>query len=287
MRTLYIDVYFLINFTVDVLSLYFACAFSKLPTSSRRLILSALIGAAIAVLVVFIPEILPLKLLFIAIGLLLMGAVAPKPCSLKRKYGFILSFLIFQALTGGVVTMVWGLLDRLSSDMVSDIGGGAVNRKLLLFSIILLLAIGVFKMLVSYFSSNNSDSSVELEICFLNNKKVVCAFVDSGNFAIDPMDMSPVILIKEEFAKTVLPINIVELHNIDLLDREIKKRIRLIPVSRGGVTHVLVGIKADSVNVISEGKREEIRATIAIDKEGGTFGGFEALVPSGALDYVD
>ena len=138
-------------------------------------------------------------------------------------------------------------------------------------------------MLVSFFSNNQSEGSALLEISFLDNTAVMGAFVDSGNLAIDPMDMSPIVLIKKEAAKSFLPENIIELSNIDSLDRKIKKRIRLIPITRGGETHVLIGVKPDSVKVVNGDCREEIKVTVAIDKEGGSFGGFEALMPSAAL----
>ena len=141
-------------------------------------------------------------------------------------------------------------------------------------------------MIVSFFSNIESEGSVDVEISFLNNKTVVSAFVDSGNLAIDPMDMSPILLIKKEIAKTILPENIIELTGIDSLDRSVKKRIRLIPVSRGGHTHVLVGVKADKVKVLKGESEEEITVTLAIDKEGGDFGGYRALMPSAALDNV-
>lgn len=284
MRTLYIDVYFLINFTVDILSLYFAAMFSKTPTSTKRLIISSIIGATVAVAAVFLPEVPIIKFTFAAAGLLIMGYIAPKPMRLRRKIKFIFSFLIFTALTGGAVTFIWSLFDKYSGAIFAEASGGVVNRKMLLLSIILLLSIGVFKMLVSFFSSNESESSVELEITFLDNTAIVSAFVDSGNLAVDPMDMSPVLLIKENVAKSILPENIVDLCNVDSLDRNIKKRIRLIPVSRGGATHVLVGVKADGVRVINGENKEEIRVTLAVDKEGGSFGGFGALMPSAALD---
>lgn len=283
MKTLYIDVYFLINFTVDILSLYFAACLSKVPTTTRRLILSALIGGGIAIIVVFLPEIPILKLLAATVGLLIMGLVAPKRVGIRRKIKFVFAFLIFEALVGGVVSFLWGILDKYISGLF-DGAGGAVNRKMLLFALIVLLSIGVFKMIVSFFSNIESEGSVDLEISFLENRAVVSAFVDSGNLAVDPMDMSPVLLIKKDVAKSILPENIVELSNIDALDRGVKKRIRLVPISRGGETHVLVGVKADSVKVIKKDCSEEISVTVAIDKEGGSFGGFKALMPSAALD---
>ena len=287
MRTLYIDVYFLINFTVDVLSLYFATMFSKTPSSGKRLIFSGLLGAVVAVIVVFLPEIPILKFVIATIALFVIGFIAPKPIKFKRRLKFIFAFLIFEALTGGAVTFIWSLLDKYGRPIFEGTTGGAVNRKMLFLSLILLLSIGVFKMLVSLFSSNETEHSVDIEITFLNNKTLISAFVDSGNLAVDPMDMSPVLFIKEEIAKTILPKNIINLSDIDALDRNVKKRIRLVPVTRDGATHMLIGVKADAVRVVSGESNEEIKVTLVIDREGGSFGGFSALMPSAALDNVN
>ena len=287
MQTLYIDVYFLINFTVDVLSLYFAAIFSKIPTTTKRLVFSGLLGAIIAVITVLSPEIILLKLTFSLIGLMLMGYIAPKPAGLGRKMKFLFSFLIFESLVGGIVSFIWSFLDKNLSGILAEAEGGAVNRKMLVFSLIVLLSIGVFKMIVSFFSNIQSEGSVEVEIKFMANKIKLEAFVDSGNLAVDPMDMSPILLIKKDVAKTFLPENIIELSDIDSLDRNIKKRIRLIPVSLGATTKVLTGVKADSVFVVKNGENREINVTIAIDKEGGSYGGFSGLMPSAALSNVD
>ena len=283
-KTLYIDVYFLINFTVDLLSLYFAARFSKIPTTIKRLIIASLFGALSAVGIVFLPENTLLKFVAAALGLLLIGFIAPKKITLPRKIKYIFAFLIFEALVGGAVTFIWGLLDRYISDFFNGFEGGAVNRKMLFLSLIVLLSIGVFKMLVSLFTNVETEESVDLEIRFLNKTAIVSAFVDSGNLAVDPMDMTPVLLIKKEIAEGILPVNIDQICDIDSLDRQIKKRIRLIPISRGGETYVLVGVKVDSVKIIKGDFAEEIAVTLAIDKEGGTYGGYKALMPSAALE---
>ena len=285
-RTLYIDVYFLINFTVDLLSLYFAACFSKVPTNTKKLIFASTVGAVAAVIVVFLPEYPILKFSASTLGLFTMGFIVPRGVTIKRKVKFVFAFLIFEALMGGVVSFIWGILDKYISDIFEGAESGAVNRKMLFLSLIVLICIGVFKMLVSFFSNVESEGCAQIEISFLDNTAVVSAFVDSGNLAIDPMDMSPILLLKKDVAKSILPENIIELCNIDSLDRNIKKRIRLIPVSRGGETHVLVGVKADAVRLIDGELSEELRVTLAIDKEGGDFGGYKALMPSAALGNV-
>ena len=284
MRTLYIDIYFLINLTVDIISLYFASRFSKTKTTTKRLILSATLGALSAVGVVFLPENAALKLLAGGISLILMGLITPCGASLRRKVKFTISFLVFESLVGGIVSLIWNLFDKYLSSVISDLEGGAVNRKMLFLSLIVLLCIGVFKMMVSFFSNIEGEGQVELEISFLDKCEVVAAFIDSGNLAKDPMDMCPVLLIKRDLAKRLLPGNIIDLCDIDAMDRSMKKRIRLVPLSRGGATHVLLGFKADHVKIRNNDKFEELSVTVAIDKEGGTYGGFMALMPSAALD---
>ena len=197
---------------------------------------------------------------------------------------FTISFLVFESLVGGIVSLVWNLFDKYLSSAISDLEGGSVNRKMLFLSLIVLLCIGVFKMMVSFFSNIESEGQVEIEISVLNKCEVVTAFIDSGNLAKDPMDMCPILLIKRELAKRILPGNIVDLCDIDAMDRSIKKRIRLVPLSRGGSTHVLVGVKPDHVRIRNKDRCQELSVTLAIDKEGGTYGGFMALMPSAALD---
>ncbi len=286
MKTLYIDVYFLINFTVDMLSLYFAAIFSKVPTSTARLILSSVVGALLACGVVFLDELVWLKMLCSAFILLLMAIIGTKRIKFARRIKFMLSFLIFSALVGGGVYFLWGLFDKYLYNSVSSVSGGSVNRKLLMLAIIVLLSIGVFKMLVGMFSSKESDNSVELEISFMGKSVRTEAFVDSGNLAMDPMDMRPVLLIKSELATSIFPSNVVRLGDPDLIEPNVRRRIRLIPITQGGQTHILTGLKPDGVSVLSGERREEISVTIAIDKEGGTFGGYEALLPSASLEHV-
>jgi hypothetical protein len=199
---------------------------------------------------------------------------------------FLLSFIIFEALVGGLVSLLWEFLDSIAVRWLLENMSGVANRKMLYFSLIILLSIGVFKMIVSFFSNIESEGSVELEINLLGKKRIIEAFVDSGNLAIDPMDMSPVILLKRDFAASFIPGEIIELTDPDRIDKTARRRIRLVPITRGGATHVLTGLKPDSVYIVRNGEREEISVTVAIDKEGGSFGGYSALMPSAALQNV-
>ena len=111
--------------------------------------------------------------------------------------------------------------------------------------------------------------------------------VDTGNLVRDPMNMNPVVFLKPLAAAYIFPYQILDLSEIDKLSNSYKKRIRLVPVTKSGETHVMTGVRVDEISVYNSlGKREEISATIVIDKEGGTYGGYEALLPYDATKDV-
>jgi hypothetical protein len=101
---------------------------------------------------------------------------------------------------------------------------------------------------------------------------------------MDPLGMKPVLIIKKELAKSFLPDRIIELTDLDDLEKGVKKRIRLIPISKNGATHVYVGLVPDEVVIYNNNRKQYVDVTVAIDKEGGDFGGFLALMPFSAIN---
>ena len=197
--------------------------------------------------------------------------------------GALLSF--HESLLGGAVHFAYSVLDRLFEGVDFDLSGGAVNRKALIFSVIILLSIGVFKLLIMLFSGDGERENVRLKIKVGEKSVETEAMVDTGNMVRDPMSMCPVIFIKSSLASRLLPQSVMELCDIDSLDAEYKRRMRLIPVTRLGQTHVVAGFRADEVSVMRK-DWEKGEFTLAIDKEGGTFGGYEALAPSAVIKNV-
>lgn len=285
MKTLYIDVYFLINFTVDILALYCAARFSHVRTRILRLILCAVVGALCAVAYVFMDGYAVLRALCSLLTLAFIAVFVAKGASLARRAKLMLIFFGVMLLLCGLVTLGFSLVERLFGDALSG-AGGAENRNALIFSIIILLSIGVIKLLIMLFSDMLTEKSVRLIISIEGRTAEVDALVDSGNLVKDPMNMLPVIFIKLSVAERLLPSNVTELCDIDGLDRSYRKRIRLIPISRLGHTHVMTGVRPDGVTVVVGDRRAEVDFTIAIDKEGGTYDGYEALAPGDVLGDV-
>ena len=142
---------------------------------------------------------------------------------------------------------------------------------------------GITAQIAPAVKNYNSSGSVNLEIKYFDKTVRTDAFVDTGNLAVDPMDMSPILFVKKNIASQLLPPEMIDLRDPDLLSKNDRKRVRLIPVSMEGKTCVVTGFKADSVTVNGTNRSELIKVTVAIDKEGESYGGYYALMPAVAL----
>ena len=285
MQTLYIDVYFLINTTVNILAFYFSSLTAKIPTTMKRIAISGAIGGIYAVIGVFVHKNRFITFLLSLITLVLMCEIVANRVSLFRKMKLAVFFLVYEMMIGGAVHYAYELLDTYVYDSISDIGdGGAKSRNLLLLALIVLVVMGALRAVIGIFSSSTGAKRLDLEIVFFGKISRIDAMIDSGNMAKDPMDSSPVMLIKEENARKIFPKEIF-FDEVDKIPDCYKGRIRIVPIAIGGFSGIMRGVKADEVRIYNK-KGSIIRVTIAIDKEGGTYSGYTALMPSAALDNV-
>ena len=277
MKTLYIDVYFIINFTVDILAIFVALKMVHLSIKMRRIILCGILGGAFAILELFI-SVKALEILLAAAFLLLITQISCIGASWSRRIKFLLSFYISTFLISGIVSFMYQLMDRYVKNIAIE-SGQSTNKKALVFSLIILLMIGALRLFIMMFSGATNEKSVDLVINIVGRRLEIEALIDTGNLVKDPMNMNPVIFIKKAYAERIFPKEVLELSHLDDLPLEYRKRIRLIPVTRGGRTHVMTGVKVDSVIMHREKSEEPLDATIVIDKEEGTYGGYFALAP--------
>ena len=284
MQTIYIDIYFLINFTVDLLSIYYSCMLSKLRCGIRRMIIAAAVGGSYAVLFILLFEnsvwMYPISFLILTVIVLIVAFRV----SFYRKLKYAISYLLFQLLVGGIVYYgyCW-LSERITKETANSLG--ANNKKLLILALLVLLAFGLIRLICAFFLNAKSEISATVEISFGEKTETVEALVDSGNLVKDPLDKSPVMFITFKKARSLiaLPQNLDE---YDKLTMDLKKKIRVIPITGGGRIRLFYGFKPDGIYYIKGKKREELKLTLAIDTETEEYGGYFALIPLSALEDI-
>lgn len=278
-KTLYIDVYFLINFTVDILALHLSAQFTKTPTTPKRLFLASLVGALYAVFGVLLIDysllMIPITLFFFFIII----NIGIKRVSLSRRLKFSLAFLVFEVLIAGLVYYAYCTLDKFTDLSSENIG--AENRNLLILSLIILLAIGALKIIIFAFSNLRSERVVSITLKEGDRKITLDALVDSGNLACDPFDKTPVLFVNESVFLRLFSIKSFDINLVS--DEKLKKKIRVVPILYGTESKIVYGIKPEGAYINYKRREEEVAIIVAFDKKGGKYGGYDALMPLSAL----
>ena len=283
MRVLYIDVYFLINFTVDLLALYFSALILHFPTVRWRLALSAAIGAFYASLSVLLyGQTVFLVALSVILLFVMIALISPR-ASAFRRMKLLFLFLLMQMLLGGIVSLGYDFLKRALAGV--GIEGGVENRKLLYLAVLILIALGILRIAIGLISGSMAEESVEVGISVFGKKYYGSALVDSGCFLSDPMDGTAVVLLKRSAAARLLPEALL-LENTSRIPIEYQKRLRLIPMRIFGVRRILFGIRPDEFFVCKNSRKERIKVILAYDKEDGDYEGYKVLIPSAIVRNV-
>ncbi len=285
MKTVYVDIYFLINFCVDIIALGIALYILKIKCGARRLIFAAAVGASYAVLGIIFSDkryIMPILTLPI---FALMIIIVTKGVSWVRKIKYAAAFLLSEMIIGGFVYYGFCMLDVLLADF--GISGSALqNRNLLTWSVIVLLSYGIVKIMIYLIGNSASVRSVRVCVGYDGREESFEALVDTGNLVEEPAGGRPVVFITEELAVKIIGEKLDFSEDVTKLDEKFKKRIRLVPVSSINGVRMLPGFLSDYVTVVNKGKYENINVSFAIDKKGELYGGYPALMPAVAIDNV-
>ena len=253
--TVYADVLFLVNFSMDFLTLYLTGRLTGKTMRRRNLLLAAGVGGAVGTLLLAVraPERLTVLLgLLLSVGItrIAFGAFGQRRRLLRD------SLIVWGAgaLLGGIMTFVMSL----GQPTAEASGARFPEAFALCFGIALLLT----RLTKTARGQKSLPVSAEADGITLHFE----ALCDSGSFAADPMTGLPAILVRREALGELMP----------LLEREdCPLRLRLIPVDSVGGSRLLRGFIPDRLFV--NGKEES--AVLAECGES-AFAGYDALLPS-------
>ncbi len=280
MKTIYIDVYFLINFTVDLLSLFFSSSFLRIPIRTARLILASAIGGLYAVVSVLFINMRIVSVLLSVIILALIMLISAPGIGAFRKLKHLMAFLVFQILIGGAVYFGYCMLDRLFDGYSFEKIGG-VNRKLIILSVLVLLTVGAVKLLILSFERSTTEKNLSVRIYLDKSNVELEALVDSGNLVRDPFDGTPVMFI---CAKAWHRLYGMPWSETAAAEKRLVGRLRVIPITMAGEHKIVYAVKCDEVICIRNGKKEGISVLVAVEPSLESFGGFPALMPLSAVN---
>lgn len=262
MPVVYIDVLFAVNFLVNYLLLRVCCIFSGVKVYKLRIISGSIIGACYAVLVFFPDFSLIHSTLYKLLISMLIIAVSSPFFSLRS---YIKTLLIFYAVSFAFGGCVLGIF------YFSNVGsrlGAVYSNGILYFNLpwtILALSGILFYTSVKLFTiltkrnMQGKNLKKKLLLYFKDNFVEVTALMDTGNSLVDPVDLSPVIIVEYKLLKNLFSIDIrndldrIGNENIEWIMSDVTLKglpVRLIPfTSLGKENGLLLGFVPDKVEI--------------------------------------
>lgn len=271
---LYADVLFLINFGMDLISVWLTFLISKRSVSPLRLIASAALGGAYGVGAVVFDARGILSFLLNAAVSFLMVVIATVPGVKMRslaKYTFILWGI--GALLGGAVTLICTLGDG------SDAEFSTHNAPFFVFA----LAGGAVSGIVKLISSVSAVKSCRAGVSAFGVDLSLDMLVDTGCLVKEPVSGANVIFIsKKAFSgRHIKDLDLLcgDISNIARLSPDIKRRARIVTVRRAGGDRALICFFPDETVLYIKNERKPVRC-VAVIEDVPDYGGHDGIVPA-------
>lgn len=263
---LYADVLFLLNFSMDFLSLAASASLLSLRKRPVRISIASALGALYAVTF----TVADIKGLISLISAVVSGAAM---CIISFGYSGLKDLIYETSLMAGCGALMGGVMTAfLSSGVYIPAPTIIVSSVVLSFFVI-----RSAKM-------RKGCISVEVEITYRNKTSSFSALCDSGNLMRDPFGAAPVMLVSRDALGTLLRQS--EISSLMAFDGNFPDGmiIRPVPDYSNGNKRICAAFRADKVKVKNGRRVLDADCFIAISTHPkGYFGGHDATVPSALI----
>lgn len=284
-QTVYVDLLFLINFSMD-----FLCFFLTAKLLNRRLPVFRALAASAA------GGIYSDAVLFINVGRIASLAIDIAVCAAMCAIVFLsrkeirslpLCTLVYLAVSmalGGFMTALFNLLNS-SGLTVSDGDSASDGISVWMFAF-LAAAAGIMTLLGGkFFRRKTCEKSAEVEITYGGKKVKLRAMTDSGNLLREPISGRPCIVADVSSVGSIIPPEVVravkskDISAIETFAPQTARNIRIVPARTASGDGMLIALKAEQITVGCGGKNHNVDALIALSEIDASAGGSEALLP--------
>ena len=270
MQTVYIDLFFLINFSMDFLCLYLTARLLSEKIRLWRFLSGATFGGVYACLSLFSPlAILPSLLCDAAACVLLSLISFAKRGRMRTVFAISVVYAAVSAVLGGFMTALFNFFNRIELDRLIS-GGEAAEDGISVWLLLLAATVGglITKLCSSFFRSRSMRRSADIEISFEGRSATLRAMVDSGNLLCEPISGRRCIVADAEKLSSVLPSEIVSAARkrnavaVATLPARYAKRVCIIPTRTATGEGTLIGVRVDRIDISDKGGWRELDAIV-------------------------
>ena len=282
--TVYGDLLFLINFSMDFLCFYITSLLLHRRLPLLRAAISSALGGVYSVASLFLTVGKGVATVIDLSACLVMCAIVfcEKKGGTKRVIGGSALYLFVSMVVGGVMTALYSIMNR--SELLS---GGVQSDEGITVWIFAVLAIisGVATVFGGrFFRASSSEREVTLELGNLGKRVRIRALSDSGNLVRDPISGRAVIIATLRSSGELIPCEMLPAFenacDIERLPISVASKIRLIPTSGVVGESLLAAIRINEIKVIyGGGKREKSLDALVSFVDKNDFSGYDAVIP--------
>ena len=243
-QDVYVDLLFLINFSMDYLCLYICTKILHRKIKTLKIIIAATLGGIYSSISLFLP--LNNLIALIADIAVCFAMCAVCFCEKKRPlYSTIPCAFLYvgiSMMTGGCMTAIYNLLNRFplpTDEIESD------NLSAYLFAAVAAIAGFISLRHSSFLSRRSTVSECKIEIVMGEKSVTLFAIADSGNLVKDPISGKTVILVDKSYLSEIVDIPSVEVFSEGKMTERSPKGIRLIPINTAAGKSALAAFPPD------------------------------------------
>lgn len=284
-QTVYVDLLFLVNFSMDFLCLYITSRLFSRPPHGGRTAAAAAVGGLYSVLRLFcLPDGFFGFCADMVCALLLVWIAFRGENPLKKNFWIlVVSFFVTNMLLGGIMTAIFSLLNRLSPpDADSIIGEEDMPLWILIPVGILSAAATLLGQRSMRRKSRQTKATVTLE--YGGRQASFAALCDTGHLLRDPFLGREILLADHSVSRELLPSDCRpsdtwKTENLSTLPDGIRRRLTLVPAATACRPDLLFAFRPDRAFLSVKGQKLPIDVLVGFSALSGNLGDCRGLFP--------
>ncbi len=282
-QTVYVDLLFLINFSMDFLCFFLSSKLLGRRLSVGRAVTASVIGGIYANAALFwsVGQIM---------GLIVDVAVCAGMCAVafyERGRGkslplYILVYFAISMALGGFMTAIFNLLNKAELPLER---GSSDGISVWAFALLAVLSAVITLLGGRFFRRRSAQKNADIEISYGGKQVRLRGMSDSGNLLREPISGKLCIVADIGALKPILPSRICDAAKkkdagaVARIAPEDAKNIRIVPIRTAGGEGILLALRADRITLDSGSGAASVDALVAISDIGRSADGNEALIP--------
>lgn len=283
-QTVYVDLYFMINFSMDFLCFFLTCHLLCVRLSVGRALLASALGGAYAVAALFMGVGGLGSLMLDILVCVVIAAVAL--AGIARLPSAAVVYAAVSMVLGGFMTALFSLFDTLSLGG-EELRGDGIDA--FAFALLALASALISFIFGKFFRRRVSRRRETVTVRVGERQARLLGLCDSGNLLRDPISSRLCVLADVEAVRDIVPAPVADAARragaaeLSLLDDDAARRLRLIPTQTATGGGVLIALRVDAMLIGEGSEAKDVDALLALCPTGRFDGDCQALIPSELL----